>query len=131
LQYNIYVSIYLKNLFTRIAIFAMLLHAFAPVASQAMMAKSGMSFIKICTAQGFKLVEAEIPGSSNENAPGIKVGHECAICALTSAPPCPAGNIVFSPAPFTSGHVLRLSASTFAFVSALQFQPPSTGPPAL
>jgi ammonia channel protein AmtB len=129
-RYNRLVGNRIKIWLTRLALFAVLLHAFAPVMSHAMMAKSGKSFAQICTAQGFQFVEVGADGSGREDAPGIKIGHHCAVCAMASAPPLPPSAWTAALPDFSGGHVVTITSSTFAFASALRLQPPSTGPPA-
>jgi hypothetical protein len=117
-----------------LALIAVLLNAFAPVASHAMMAKSGKSLVEICTAQGFKLVEVESDRSSPQTPakPGIKVAHECAACAAASAPPSPPIDFVSSLVlPAMGNRSIVVTGATFAFASALRTHAPPTGPPSL
>lgn len=112
-----------------LALVAVVLHAFTPAVSHAMMAKSGKSLVEICTAQGFKLIEVDDADAGKSGKPGIKVNHECAVCAAASAPPSPPStthHVVLSPA---SSGIIAVGTSSFAFADALYLSPPPTGPP--
>jgi hypothetical protein len=123
----------LRKLTAHLALFAVLLHAFAPAVSHAMMAKSGKSLVEICTAQGFKLVEVDSGTAADlgKSKPGIKVAHECAVCAAASAPPLPPTEVIFLDMPAPHAGIIAVSSSTFAFADALHLSPPPTGPPVL
>lgn len=86
--------------------------------------------MEICTAQGFQLIEVD-DSVDGKSMPSIKVGHECAVCAVASASPAPTSDYHFVPVLQATGHVVMLSSSTFAFANALHLSPPPTGPPTL
>ena len=115
-----------------LAMVAVLLHAFAPAVSHAMMAKSGKSFVEICTSQGFKLVEVDVGTGADfgKSTPGVKVSHECAVCAAASAPPSPPSQAMLLDIPALNAGLIAVS-STFAFADAIHLSPPPTGPPVL
>jgi hypothetical protein len=122
-----------KRCASMLAMGAVLLHAFAPAVSHAMMAKSGKSFVEICTAQGFKLIEVDSGTGTDlgKSKPGVKVAHECAVCAAAGAPPSPPSVSPTIVVPVKQGGTITVSGSTFAFADALYFSPPPTGPPVL
>jgi hypothetical protein len=113
----------------RLALVAVMLHAFLPIASHAMMAKSGKSLAEICTAQGFKIVEIDDAGGAGDAPASINVGHECAVCAAASAPPSPISDFYSPPLLVKSQGVVRISAAIFVLAGVAYFSPHSTGPP--
>jgi hypothetical protein len=119
-----------KRFASMLAMVAVLLHAFAPSVSHAMMAKSGKSFVEICTSQGFKLVEVDVGagGDFGKSTPGVKVSHDCAVCAAASAPPSPPSQAMLLDIPALNAGLIAVS-STFVFADALHLFPPPTGPP--
>jgi len=110
-----------------VAVLAFAFNAFTPAISHAMLAQSGKTLVEICTAQGSAWVE--VP--SDNGAPESQATHDCAICLAASAPPAPiptqASILIASASPF----IVRLSAGTTRFASAIRPHAPSTGPPSL
>jgi hypothetical protein len=121
-----------RKLAAHLAMIAVVLHAFAPAVSHAMMAKSGKSFVEFCTSQGFKLVEVDVGAGGNfgKSTPGVKVSHDCAVCAAASAPPSPPSQAILLDIPALNAGLIAVS-STFVFADALHLFPPPTGPPVL
>jgi hypothetical protein len=119
----------IQNFAARLALFAVLLHAFAPMASHAMMAKSGKSFVEICTAQGFQVVEVDVDGVT-QKFPLHKVGHECAACHLAASalalPESSAAPIVYLA---VISQAVRHRHCSVVLSSTIRLTPPPTGPP--
>ena len=122
-----------RKLAAHLALAAVVLHAFAPAVSHAMMAKSVKSLVELCTAQGFKLIEVDSGAGTDlgKSKPGVKVSHECAVCAAASAPTSPPSEVIFLDVPAFHCGLIPVSSSSFAFADALHLSPPPTGPPVL
>jgi hypothetical protein len=118
---------FFRRCYALIAVLAFGLNAFAPAISHAMLAQSGKTLVEICTAQGSAWVE--VPSDDSPSAP--KAAHDCAICLAASAPPAPTPSQTSDLTASITSLVVRLSAGTTQFASAIRPHAPATGPPSL
>jgi hypothetical protein len=120
------------------ALFAILVHAAAPVAAHAMMVKRGSTTMVLCTVHGMMQIEVanDVATTDSTDVSGrsvsIKSAQPCAHCALaTSALPPPVAFAIFSFDANSLANALfvRLSGASFVFASVVQHHAPPTGPP--
>ncbi len=117
-----------------IALFAIIVHAAAPIVAHAAMAQAGSSWIALCTAHGMVQIQVanDALGVSDADRPlKIKPGQPCALCALaaTAPPPVPFITHNFHRNIAANALFVSLDGTSLVFAGVVQHHAPPTGPP--
>jgi hypothetical protein len=133
--------IFRHRLTALIALFAILVHAAAPLAAHATMRQNRSTIMVLCTTHGLMRVEVphevgnDIGGVNQTDASGKSVKFKsvqpCALCAATAAisPPVAFSMSSFKPNSLANALFVRLGGASFVFASVVQHHAPPTGPP--
>jgi hypothetical protein len=126
--------IFRHRLTALIALFAILVHAAAPLAAHATMRQNRSTIMVLCTTHG--LMRVEVPHEVGNDIGGVKSVkfksvQPCALCAATAAisPPVAFSMSSFKPNSLANALFVRLGGASFVFASVVQHHAPPTGPP--